>query len=500
MDPTVRELELLMRSRHPLIAMDSQEEERVLEIVHRAAAAIGMPMVTWSVTRGLTRNGLAVSPGDTSHPLTGLKCAVSYGQRAAFFFKDLTSWLDDPKLVRQLRDIASHFSSDESAVLFLARPEALPETLRCVTAPFRIALPGPDELKKLAWRVLQDFGQGTRSVTMNLPGATLERMIQSLGGLTLGQAERALRRAVADDLTLDASDLGGIHEARRQVLHDQSALEYVDAREGLEDVGGLQGLKAWLAKRDRAYSEEAKAFGLPPPKGLVLLGVQGCGKSLAARAVAAAWGLPLLKLESGRLYDKYIGESDKNIDRALRTAERLAPCVLWIDEIEKAFAFQGGSQEADGGLSQRIMGRLLGWLQDRAEPVFVVATCNDVQGLPPELLRKGRFDEIFFVDLPTLGERAEILALHLRRRGRDPANFDLPALAARAEGFSGAELEQVVVAGLYAAFAGETTLSDAILGSEISATRPLSVTRAESIQALRTWAQGRAVPAGRSGA
>jgi SpoVK/Ycf46/Vps4 family AAA+-type ATPase len=268
----------------------------------------------------------------------------------------------------------------------------------------------------------------------------------------------------------------------------------VAPEENLAEVGGFLALKAWLAKRARAFEPAAKDFGIQMPKGILLLGVQGCGKTLVARAVAREWRLPLLKLEVGRLYDKFIGESEKNLERMLRSAEQMAPCVLMIDEIEKGLAWSASS-ESDAGLSKRIFGRLLGWLQDRKAPVFVVATCNNISLLPPEMTRKGRFDEIFFVDLPTPAERRDIFGVHLRKRKRDPTGFDLDALAAAAEGFSGAEIEQAVVAGLYTAFSRSAELTTAILIEELRTTKPLSVTRREEVDALRAWARDRTVSA-----
>jgi SpoVK/Ycf46/Vps4 family AAA+-type ATPase len=299
---------------------------------------------------------------------------------------------------------------------------------------------------------------------------------------------------VLDDLTLGPRDIEIIAQMKKEILSRERVLDCVPEQEGLDDVGGLRALKAWLEKRRDALTPEAKKFGVEAPRGILLLGVQGCGKSLAAKAVAKSWGLPLLRLEPGRLFDKFIGESEKNLDRALATAERMAPCVLMIDEIEKGFA-SVVSSESDGGLSRRILGRLLGWMQERAAPVFLVATCNQITALPPELMRKGRFDEIFFIDLPGGDERRQIFAIHLTRRHRDPKGFDLGALAAASEGFSGAEIEQAVVAALYTAFARRTELSTEHILEEIKATKPLSVTRAEEIEALREWAQGRAVPA-----
>jgi SpoVK/Ycf46/Vps4 family AAA+-type ATPase len=259
-------------------------------------------------------------------------------------------------------------------------------------------------------------------------------------------------------------------------------------------VGGFANLKTWLAKRKNAFAPEARQFGIEAPRGMLLLGVQGGGKTLVARAVAKEWGLPLLKLEAARLYDKYIGETEKNLERALKTAEHMAPCVLMIDELEKGLSYSAGA-DSDAGLSKRVFGRLLGWLQDRKAPVFVVATSNNIKELPPELTRKGRFDEIFFVDLPNPAERRAIFAVHLKKRKRNPALFDLDALAAASDGFTGAEIEQAVVAALYTAFAKSMEVTSAIIAAELSATRPLSVTRAEEITALREWARDRTVMA-----
>src|SRR5437773_1017407 len=369
----------------------------------------------------------------------------------------------------------------------------LPPELAGLASLVRLELPTQSELRKLTEEVFVNLA---RQHKLGPPPSAeiLDKVAAALRGLTLFEAERAVTRAVLDDLTLDPRDLEVIAEMKQELLSKERVLDCVPVPESLGDVGGLAGLKAWLDKRKRAFTPEAKEFGVPAPRGILLLGVQGCGKSLAAKAVAKDWGLPLLRLEPGRLFDKFIGESEKNLDRALATAERMAPCVLMIDEIEKGFA-SVVSSDSDGGLSRRILGRLLGWMQEREAPVFLVATCNQITALPPELMRKGRFDEIFFIDLPGLDERRQIFAIHLTRRHRDPKSFDLDALAAAAEGFSGAEVEQAVVAALYTAFARRAELTTEHILEEIKATRPLSVTRAEGIDALREWAKGRTVPA-----
>jgi SpoVK/Ycf46/Vps4 family AAA+-type ATPase len=329
---------------------------------------------------------------------------------------------------------------------------------------------------------------------VKLSGDEVGRLIAQLQGLTLFEVKKILTKVVVEDGHFTADDIPKIVEAKRDVINASGVLEYYSTEESMDEVAGLTQLKDWLHKRKAAFSEpdRARAFGLSPPRGLLLLGVQGCGKSMCAKAIASAWGLPLIRLDPSRLYNKFFGESERNLRRATKTAEAMAPIVLWIDEIEKAFA-QSGDQ--DSGTSTRIFGTLLTWMQDKKASVFVVATSNDVSRLPPELLRKGRFDEIFFVDLPSPEVRKAIFEVHLKRRGRDPASFDLAKLATDSEGFSGAEIEQAVLSALYSAFAQNVEPDTAIIAEEIARTVPLSVTARERIEALRQWASNRTVPA-----
>jgi len=294
---------------------------------------------------------------------------------------------------------------------------------------------------------------------------------------------------------LSADDLPLILDVKKQKISQSGLIEFFPRQETFAGVGGLKNLKQWLGTRKEAFSEEAKSFGIDPPRGVLLLGIQGCGKSLMAKAVAQEWELPLLRLDTGSLYSKFIGETETNVREAIRLAESMAPVVLWIDEIEKAFTSPSGS-DADGGVSARLLGTFLSWMQEKKAPVFVVATANNIQMLPPELLRKGRFDEIFFMDLPCPEERAEIFLLHLQRRKRDPSGFDLGALAQAAEGFSGAEIEQGIVSALYAAFSTRRELCTDCILHELKSTRPLSLVMKEQIDQMRDWACGRTVSAG----
>jgi SpoVK/Ycf46/Vps4 family AAA+-type ATPase len=332
-------------------------------------------------------------------------------------------------------------------------------------------------------------------VEVRLSRDETDRLLHHLSGLTLLEAEKILTKAIVEDGLLDADDIRHVVSAKREVVEREGLLEYYPVEATLSEVADLAALKEWLRKRRRVVEapERARSFGLDFPRGVLLLGVPGCGKSLSAKAVAAEWSLPLLKLDPSSLYNKYIGESEKNFRRAMETAEELAPVVLWIDELEKAFATGRGGE--DGGVSTRILGTFLSWLQERQGDVFVVATANDVQSLPPEFLRKGRFDEIFFVDLPDGDTRREIFRIHLEAREQDPDGFDLASLARATGGFSGSEIEEVVVSGLYTAFAGERPLDTELLLAEARATRPLSVTMGERIDRLRAWARDRTVSA-----
>jgi SpoVK/Ycf46/Vps4 family AAA+-type ATPase len=335
----------------------------------------------------------------------------------------------------------------------------------------------------------------TQQIPIALDSSGIGQLAQNLVGLPQEEAMRALRMSILARRRVDTTLLDAVLDAKREALRNDGLLVTVRRDSSFTDIAGLKRLREWIGKRKSALTPEGRRFGLEPPKGILITGVQGCGKSLAARSVAGEWGYELARLDAGALYDKFIGESEKRLQKGLELAQKLAPMVLWIDEIEKAFASAGSSGDADAGLSQRLLATLLTWMQDRESGVFLAATSNNISALPPEMLRKGRFDEIFFVDLPNVEVRSALFALHLKKRGRDVAGFDLPNLAAASEGFSGAEIEQAIVSGLYTAFAQKQQLSTDILLGEIHGTQPLSVTRAEDVQAIREWAKTRAVPA-----
>jgi ATPase family associated with various cellular activities (AAA) len=493
LDVAARDLALLLRSRHPLVVCETVEEQRFEALLREVSSGLSIPVWTWSAASGLApvHPQEAERSVDLSHALRIIRRTSGDG---TFLLKDPAPHLENAGALRLLRETAQEFAgSARTLVLVGAALPARPE-LEDIAVRFEFALPGSDQLRDLLQRVVRRLPAQNPPVRVALSPAEAEGIVSDLQGLTLFEAERALARAIVEDNALTVADRPRIRESKKVLVQSGGLLEFIAAPEGLEQLGGLEKLKKWISTRKAGFLQDGSAAGLDAPKGLLLLGVQGCGKSLAAKAVAAAWGLPLLALDAGKLLAPYIGESERNLRDALRRVERMAPCVLWVDEIEKAFV-SARSSESDGGVSKRLIGGLLTWMQERASRVFLVATANAVEELPPELMRKGRIDEVFFVDLPTAKARAEIFRMHLSRRREDPGRFDLDALSEAAKGFSGAEIEQAIVSALYEARAGGFPLDTAAVLVALRSTRPLSVLRAESIDALRAWARGRCVMA-----
>jgi len=490
----LKDLQLLIRSRYGLIYLDSMEEERAEGLLRHLADAMKTPFFTWTRSRGLVRAGMPDPMYDSRDPVKAVRNIESGGQPGIYHFQGLAGSLNGQDLLQaHLRDAARSMERREGALVLTGEGVELPATLKEIAA--LVTLPGPsdEEFRELLGRIVRDLSL-RQSVEVSLSREETSTLVKALSGLTLMEAGKILTKAIVEDGALTSNDIRHVIDAKREIVEREGLLEYFPAETTMAGVADLRSLKAWLAKRTAVVRspEKAEQFGLGFPRGVLLLGVPGCGKSLSAKAVASEWELPLLKLDPSNLYNKYIGESEGNFKRAMRAAERMAPIVLWIDELEKAFA-SGGSE--DGGVAQRILGSFLGWMQDRKGDVFVVATANDIQRLPPEFLRKGRFDEIFFVDLPDGPTRTEVFRIHLSGRGHDPGDFDLETLADASDGFSGSEIEQVVVSALYTAFANGTQLDTAALLAEARETRPLSVTMVERVEAMRAWARGRTVPA-----
>jgi SpoVK/Ycf46/Vps4 family AAA+-type ATPase len=486
-------LRLLINSRHPIITVETPEEDRVEALLLDVAAELGVPLYEWSVTTGLAKaHGAPLYNSDS--PEQGLANITLIQGDGIFLLKDFARYCDNDKICRRLRDLAEKFRTMRRSIVLTAAKMELPRDLEGDAMPFELGLPEAEDLLPGVKQVLAELSRD-RHIAIALDPATMTQLAQNLVGLPEEEALRALRKSVLERGKADAGLLDAVLETKREALKTEGLIETVRRDASFMDVAGLRHLRDWIAKRKNALTQEGRRFGLVPPKGVLITGVQGCGKSLAARAVAGEWGFELGRLDAGALYDKYVGESERRLHKALELAQRLAPLVLWIDEIEKAFASAGSSGDADAGLSQRLLATLLTWMQDRESGVFLAATSNNITVLPPEMLRKGRFDEIFFVDLPNREVRAALFALHLKKRGRDAAGFDLATLAGASEGFSGAEIEQIIVAGLYTAFDAKQQLTTEILLAEIQGTQPLSVTRAEEVQSIREWAKTRAVPA-----
>ncbi len=550
-------LKVLINSSTPIIVMETSEEVHAVNLVRSACAELNMATFEWSIADGLVRSGTnapfdghqvptqgrvdktgalaqpgrpyaqartVLSPGgaeadrlalamtsamggggaaaasgaaiyNTREPVQALANMESTTLEAVFILKDFHRHMDDPVVVRRLRDVGQKFATNRRTVIITAPEIAVPAELAKLVEYFDLPLPDRDRLHEI---IKETFARLSKTYTLKLQldAAGVDAMSANLRGLTEEEAERAISQALVTRYALCPESVTDVLEAKKQLLRHSGMLEFIEASDNMAAVGGLENLKHWLGQRRGAWEDSARDFGLEPPRGMIVLGVQGCGKSLCARAVAGEWKLPLVKFDTSAVYDKFIGETEKRIRKVFQVAEGLAPCVLWIDELEKVFAGSGpDSASADAGVSSRLLASFLSWMQDRKAAVFVSATCNNVTVLPPELIRKGRFDELFFVDLPNQAERKQIFSIQLAKRKRNPAEFDLDKVASAAKGYSGAEIDAAVQGGLYAAYSEKKQLTTQSLLDALTQTVPLSTTRAEEIQTLRNWARTRAVPA-----
>ncbi len=492
------ELELLIRARYPIIYLVSWEENRVERKLREIAAKRNKELYCWSVTTGLVKSGTqgkGPKPKGLADPVEALETVIEHKEPAIYLFKDFHPFVRgrdaNVAVIRKMREVAQALS-DSYKTLVLTSPflDVAPDLEKDVSI-LDFPLPDAHEFDRLLQRICDDVAQNAR-IQINLQPETRERLIQAALGLTLQEAENVFAKTIVKDGTLSAEDISLVFSEKQQIIRKSGLLEYYDSSIEIKDIGGLDLLKEWLGKRALAFSDQARKFGLPAPKGVLLVGVQGCGKSLCAKAVSRMWNMPLLRFDMGRMFSSLVGSSEENIRRAIAVAESIAPVVLWADEIDKAFSGSQGSGSTDGGTTARVMSTFLTWLSEKQKPVFVMATANNISQLPPELLRKGRLDEIFFVDLPNREERKQIISIHLRKRGRDPAGFDLDTLVEASDGFSGAELEEAVISSLYDVFYLSKDLETADLLKSIRETVPLSRTMAEGISALRAWANGRA--------
>jgi len=499
MPDLVDDLKQLIRTRHPIVTIRTVEEQFAARQVGEAAGEMGRTALEWSVADGLRRT--VPTAGETIAGTQALAGALRYvrdnSEPNVYVLKDALRHVGDPTVERLLRDAASEAAPDTRTIFLIDPGGELPLSLQPLAVPYDLALPDASEIREIVKQTALQLTRYSR-LLVELTRRQLDQFVSNLRGLTRVEIAQVVADSILDDGKITVEDIPRAAEAKRSRLGRAGVLDFIPPPEAPPDVGGMANLRKWLAVRADAWGEAARQYGLEAPRGILMLGVQGCGKSLMARYVAAQWQMPLLRLDVGALYDKYIGETERHLRAAFASASAMAPCVLWIDEVEKAFASAGAGPDAsrsDGGLSQRMFGMLLTWMQERKEPVFLVATANDVTALPSELLRKGRFDEVFFVDLPSPAGRKDIFEIHLRKRKREAKNYDLAALAKASEGFSGAEIEQAVVAAMYAAFAQKREVATADLLAELKATRPLSVVMAEKVAALRAWAEGRCVRA-----
>ena len=531
------QLKLLINSSIPIVVVETVEEMRVVGLVRSACAELNIAVFEWTIAEGLVRSGSnapavpAAAPQmrinaarhgadldasesgkaaiyNTAEPVQALANMESMTLDAVYILKDFHRHLEDPVVVRRLRNVGQKFSSNRRTVVLTGPCINMPPELASLVEYLDLPLPDVERLRQIIEETFKRWSKTDR-LQLKADASAVDDIAANLRGLTEEEAERAISLALVARHGLCLEMAIDVLQAKKDLLRHSGMLEFTDGSENMTSVGGLENLKRWLAQRHGAWEEAARQFGLEPPRGVIILGVQGCGKSMCARAVAGEWNLPLVKFDTAAIFDKFIGETEKRIQKVFTVAEGLAPCVLWIDELEKVFAGSGpDSASVDAGVSSRLLASFLGWMQERKAPVFVAATCNNVSALPPELIRKGRFDELFFVDLPNQSERKQIFAIQLKKRKRNSAQFDLERIAAAAQGYSGAEIEAAVQAALFAAYSRRRGSVNRLNGTEyvddvstedllmaLAGTVPLSTTRAEEIEELRGWAETRAVPA-----
>src|SRR5690349_14673357 len=464
------ELETLIRARYPILYIISNEEMRVQNLAVEIAKKRQKKVFEWSCNTGMVPAGTSIQSQkirntSTKDPLIALDQVIEFVEPAIFLFKDFHPFLTKSNyaIIRKLKEIALHLKNSFKTIVLISPLMEIPAELEKEITVLNYPLPSREDLSELLDKIIADVRQ-FKQVKIELDEAGRDRLLQAALGLTLGEAENVFAKIIVKDERLSGDDVNEVFAEKQQIIRKSGLLEYYATNETFSNVGGLTVLKDWLQKRAVAFTDEARAFGLPAPKGILMLGVQGCGKSLSAKAVSCLWQLPLLRFDMGRMFGSLVGSSEENVRRAIAVAESVAPAILWVDEIDKAFAGSQGSGATDGGTTARVFGTFLTWLSEKTAPVFVVATANDISQLPPELMRKGRLDEIFFVDLPSNEEREEIFRIHLVKRGRDPQSFDLETLAKRAENFSGAEIEQAVISALYDAFYASVELTTGQIG------------------------------------
>ncbi|PSO52713.1 MAG: AAA family ATPase [Cyanobacteria bacterium QH_8_48_120] len=491
------ELSTLIQAQYPLIYLVTPEEDRAEQAIERIAEmkAQQRRIYVWTVTHGIVEYGQPrnVTQHNTVSPEAAIEWVVRQREPGIYIFKDLHPFIDSPATTRWLRDAIASFKGMDKCIILMSPMQQIPTELEKEVAVLDYPLPNLSELNQVLSKQLEKTNNSRLSTEVR------EKLLKAALGLTRDEAEKVYRKTYVQAGRFTEAEVDVIHSEKKQLIRRSGILDYLEEDDTIDALGGLEELKRWLRQRSGAFSERAREYGLPQPQGVLVLGVPGCGKSFLAKTTSRLWGLPLLRLDMGRVYDgSMVGRSEANLRNALKTAESISPVILFIDELDKAFSGGTGSADSDGGTSGRIFGSFLTWMQEKTSPVFVMATANRVERLPGEFLRKGRFDEIFFVDLPNTEERRDIFNIHLGRRRSDISRFDLDQLAKVSEGFSGAEIEQAIIAAMYEAFAQDREFTQLDIIAAIKATLPLSSTMTEQVTALREWARQRARPASSS--
>jgi len=498
-----REIEDLIRAAYPLIYVISPEEDRVEGTLREISERRSRKFVTWSITEGFEEDGGGL-PKDVRDPIRALENIDRYEDNALFVFRDFHPYLNDPVIVRRLRDLCRSFaikSRYKKHMVLLSPVFKAPVELEKDMAVVDFDLPYRKEILEIVQITLDSVPMKDRAnISLVSDKGLKERVVEAALGLTANEIRSVLSKSLVRTRDFDIET---ILSEKKHIIRKSGILEFFESRDQWNDVGGLDILKDWLKKRQKAFSQHAREFGLPIPKGILMIGVPGCGKSLTAKAVSSLWQMPLLRLDVGKVFSSLVGSSEENIRRAIGTAEAVAPSILWLDELEKGFSGMKSSGESDAGTTARVFASFITWLQEKQSQVFVIATANDVTMLPPELLRKGRFDEIFFVDLPEPGERSDIVRIQIEKLNRhstverDPGSFDIEHISSTMQGFSGSEIEQSIISALYDAFDVDGELTNDGIMKSASEIIPLSYTMKEKIDDMREWAASRARRASR---
>ena len=492
-DNLIHEITVLMKSQYHFVHLQTLDEERSLTLLTQVSQSLNLPLMIWSIHTGLihAENSSKITNTDTILKL--IKHIHHAEEECVYFIRSCELFLKDVSIQAQFIGLLDRLKKDYTTIFFAANVIQLGNSFLQHIASVKLPLPTSEDYLNLLKQTYNDLNNETE-IKLAVSQKEIDQIVYNLKGIPLFEAKKIITMFLVEDKALTKEDVSFVLTSKRKLIEKEGILEYYSAKESMIEIADMKSLKSWLRKRKKFIENPkmAKEIGLTFPKGILLLGIPGTGKSLSAKAISTEWNLPLLRMDPAKLYSKYIGETEEKFDRAMKISEKMSPLILWIDEIEKAFA---GNSEADGGVSQRVIGSFLSWMQEREGDVFVVATANDVNKLPPEFLRKGRFDEIFFIDLPDTSTREEIFQIHFRRRKLSLERIDFRKLALKTEGFSGAEIEQVIVEALYSVFSKETKLSQLDIEKEIQKTRPLSVLFSEKISALRKWAKERTVSA-----